>query len=347
MKLKISALFILLFAVYFSANAQILLTENFAYPAGDSIGAHGWTHFSGSANPILVVSPGLTFTGYALSGIGNAAKVFNFGNDNYKDFTAPETAGSVYVAFMVKIDSAKTGDYFLAFLPSTSTTNFNCRVYAKDSVGSILFGVSKNSASGGPIVYSTTLFNYNTTYVVIAKYKFVNGTTTDDEVSLFVFNSAIPGTEPGTPTVGPITGTATDAVDLGRVALRQGTSSSSPIITVDGIRVGKTWANLVSGIQNLSSVADKFSLAQNYPNPFNPETNINFSIPSNGFVNMKIFNILGQEVNTLVNNNLSAGTYNVKFNGVNLMSGVYYCKIEFTSLEGKFFSDIKKLMLVK
>ena len=62
---------------------------------------------------------------------------------------------------------------------------------------------------------------------------------------------------------------------------------------------------------------------------------------------MRVYNALGQEVKSLVSDNLTAGTYNARFSGANLTSGVYYCKIEFTSNEGKFFTDMKKLVLVK
>lgn len=86
----------------------------------------------------------------------------------------------------------------------------------------------------------------------------------------------------------------------------------------------------------------EFSLSQNYPNPFNPTTNINFSIPKSGLVTMKVFNILGKEVATLVNGNYNAGSYTVDFNASNLASGVYFYKIEVNG-----FSEVKRMMLVK
>ena len=76
----------------------------------------------------------------------------------------------------------------------------------------------------------------------------------------------------------------------------------------------------------------KFSLEQNYPNPFNPVTNIDYQIPVKGFVTLKIFNILGEKVVELVNEEMSAGNYEVKFDGSRLPSGVY---ISFNG--GQFF----------
>jgi hypothetical protein len=86
----------------------------------------------------------------------------------------------------------------------------------------------------------------------------------------------------------------------------------------------------------------KFELNQNYPNPFNPVTTIKFSIPKNTHVKLVVYDMLGKEVSTLVNNVLASGNYAVDFNANSFASGVYFYKIE---VEG--FSDIKKMMLIK
>ncbi len=85
-----------------------------------------------------------------------------------------------------------------------------------------------------------------------------------------------------------------------------------------------------------------FILEQNYPNPFNPSTKINFSIPKSDFVTLKVYNMLGQEVATLVNRQMSAGKYSVEFNASNLTSGVYLYKITTND-----FTLSKKMMLLK
>lgn len=349
MKLKLLFLvlsFLLLFT--FDVNSQILLIEDFNYPAGDSIGAHGWVYFSGTVNNIMVVSPGLTYTGYSGSGIGNAAYMKNNGNDNYKALSVNDSTGNLYVSFMVKIDSAKTGDYFLAMLPSTSITNYTARVFVKDSLGVLYFGLCKSAASANnPLVYSNVSFQYNTTYLIVLRFRFIASSTTDDDMSLFVFTSPnLPGTEPATPTVGPVTGTATDPANLGRVALRQGSSSSASVLSIDGIKICKSWTQMVSLVKQVSSFATTFSLSQNYPNPFNPSTNINFSIPDNGYVSLKIFDILGRELKQLVGNVLTAGTYQTEFSGSGFNSGIYYYRLDFSSAKGQY-SDTKKLMLIK
>jgi hypothetical protein len=99
----------------------------------------------------------------------------------------------------------------------------------------------------------------------------------------------------------------------------------------------------ISGITPvLNIIPDQFNLSQNYPNPFNPTTTINFKIPSKGLVVLKVYDILGKEVATLVNETKNEGSYNVDFNGTNLSSGSYFYKIEVGD-----FVDIKKMLLVK
>jgi len=105
------------------------------------------------------------------------------------------------------------------------------------------------------------------------------------------------------------------------------------------------------GITNISTgIPSSFSLNQNYPNPFNPSTVIRFTIPSLSFPNvsignpvqLKVFDIAGREVQTLVNENLQPGTYETSFDGSRLTSGVYFYK-----LETNRYSNIKKMIMLK
>lgn len=87
--------------------------------------------------------------------------------------------------------------------------------------------------------------------------------------------------------------------------------------------------NSVIGITNHNSqIPDRYSLSQNYPNPFNPATNVEFGISKSGFVSLKIFDVLGKEVATLVNENLQPGTYRYNFDASNLTSGIYFYRIK-------------------
>jgi hypothetical protein len=90
-----------------------------------------------------------------------------------------------------------------------------------------------------------------------------------------------------------------------------------------------------------------FSLDQNYPNPFNPSTMIKFSIAEDAFVSLTVFDMLGQEVSTLINNELASGLHTYNFDAAGFNSGVYFYKIEAISNGGNTFSDVKKMILLK
>lgn len=93
---------------------------------------------------------------------------------------------------------------------------------------------------------------------------------------------------------------------------------------------------------NLDHIPFKFTLNQNYPNPFNPSTTISFSLESKSFLTLKIFDIVGREVATLVNEELPAGTYSRQWSAANMSSGVYFCR-----LQSRSFSETKKLILLR
>jgi hypothetical protein len=90
-----------------------------------------------------------------------------------------------------------------------------------------------------------------------------------------------------------------------------------------------------------------FVLEQNYPNPFNPSTKINFNIAVDSKVSLKVFDVLGQEVATLLNENIVAGSHQVDFNASALNSGVYLYRIEATGVDGTDFVDVRKMTLTK
>lgn len=95
-------------------------------------------------------------------------------------------------------------------------------------------------------------------------------------------------------------------------------------------------------VKPLDLVANSFELNQNYPNPFNPSTVIRFSIPADNKVVVKVFNVIGQEVSTLMNQDMKAGSYEVKLNAQNWSSGVY-----FYSIQAGNYTATRKMMLLK
>jgi uncharacterized delta-60 repeat protein len=99
-----------------------------------------------------------------------------------------------------------------------------------------------------------------------------------------------------------------------------------------------------------TNVPDKFALEQNYPNPFNPTTTIRFSIPQSSYVTLKIYDLLGQEIETLVNENLPAGQYKSEWNAAGYSSGVYFYRLLAGPVSGgqaDGFAEVRKLILLK
>jgi hypothetical protein len=96
------------------------------------------------------------------------------------------------------------------------------------------------------------------------------------------------------------------------------------------------------GMAKAASLPESFSLSQNYPNPFNPSTTISFSLPAASDVSLKVFNVLGQEVKTLIDGPMNAGKHSVQFDAANLASGIYFYRINAGS-----FMDTRKMLLTK
>jgi len=168
-----------------------------------------------------------------------------------------------------------------------------------------------------------------------------------------------------TPT--PATGTITITYDPSNVKVLTGTPDSLKIsattssnctygtytVTVTGLENGgprthtRTYTlvvgSTISGVGNNNGAATQFNLYQNYPNPFNPVTNIEYYLPKQTMVTLKVYDLLGREVASLVNNELrQAGLQSISFDGKDLSSGIYYYKIS----AGEF-TDIKRMMLIK
>ncbi len=223
---------------------QNLLTQDFNFTG--NITANGWvSHSSGGTNPISTTS-GLVFTNYAGSNAGNAVQIGNAGGeDDNISFAAQNTNGqSVYIAFMANINDAatsKTGDYFfhIGSPGGAAWTAFAGRVFAKIVAGNVNFGLS-NTSTGA---YGTTNFQKNTTYLLVVKYTI--NTAGNDTTSLWVIPSGVPASEllAGAPELTSTSTAGTDAINS--IGLRQGSSTNSSQVIVDGIRVGLTWSDAV------------------------------------------------------------------------------------------------------
>jgi len=111
------------------------------------------------------------------------------------------------------------------------------------------------------------------------------------------------------------------------------------IINIPGLI---TRLDIITGVEEEIPITNDFTLLQNYPNPFNPSTTIRFAVTSPGITTLKIYNSLGEEVATLLNKELTSGSYEIKWNAAGLPSGVYFYR-----LRSGGFIDTKKMILIK
>jgi hypothetical protein len=113
-----------------------------------------------------------------------------------------------------------------------------------------------------------------------------------------------------------------------------------------GTEGGGAWrrplSDIMTNVKQLSSQPKRFTLSQNFPNPFNPSTNISFSLPAKSFVSIKVFDLLGREVRTIVSEEMLAGNYTRTWDAENMSSGIYFYRLQTSS-----FTETKKLVLLR
>lgn len=182
----------------------------------------------------------------------------------------------------------------------------------------------------------------------IFKEKFPSGYAIEGRMSFESLSTLVEGNPVFTPILGqriPIDFSVND--DDGAEGHREGILTYSPynedLSYTDVGRWLYTWVgDAMVDVDNEEGIQYSFELSQNYPNPFNPSTTINYSIPVSGMVTLKIYNVLGQEVKTLVNKEQFAGMHTISFDASNLASGVYIYR-----LSSGNFVNTKKMMLLK
>lgn len=342
--------------------SQTLFSDDFTATSGTALTSAGWT-ISGTTttNPISTTSGSLSFGKFSGSGVGNSVALQATGQDIYNTFPY-YSSGSIYLSFMVNVSAVGTGDYFIALSPSSAQTNYYARLHVKSSGSGYVVGISKSNEVSGGAQYGSAVLSLNATNLIVVKYTFVApataADTANDPISVFVFTTTVPTTEPATPEIASYaTNTKGDAANLGFITLRQGTTGAAPTLQLDGIRVGLTWtAGVPTGVVDAAAagIPDSYGLHNNYPNPFNPSTTIQYDLPSQSRVTLKVYSLLGQEVRTLVDNTQSANYYRIQWNGrdnygTQVSSGVYFFRMIAQPLDGKWqtFMQVKKMLLMK
>jgi 5-hydroxyisourate hydrolase-like protein (transthyretin family) len=113
--------------------------------------------------------------------------------------------------------------------------------------------------------------------------------------------------------------------------------NSKPFI--DGVDI---YFTLTDAKKDKKLIPEFYKLSQNYPNPFNPSTTIQYEIPKESFVSIKVYNIIGREIAILVNEQKTAGYYQVQFDAANIPTGIYFCRINAGN-----YSAVNKMLLLK
>jgi hypothetical protein len=164
---------------------------------------------------------------------------------------------------------------------------------------------------------------------IIDEFRIWNTARTESEIQA-TMNQSLNGDEPGL---------------IGYWKFDEGTGSTTADETSngnDGTISGAIWVPGTTPVEENVKSADSYNLSQNYPNPFNPSTTISFQLPISGEVSLRVYDILGNEVATLVNEEKHAGNYQIDFNSEGLSSGVYYYKLQVGG-----FVETKKMILIK
>lgn len=242
-------------------HAELILSENFDYDLGIlNVGEtpaqnnEQWFSYSGTSTYIQVVDSALTYPQYQDTPEGKAVQLVKSGADDLRCFPAIQS-GDVYMAAIIRISAPKSNtsaDYFLA-LGDGGKSNMYARIYAKsnDTKDKVTFGIGKYSESATYLNFDDTEYASNTPILLVAKYRFVEGTK-NDTVYLFI-NPVIGDVEPAY-TIAcnqeAVSGSGSqqgansknDATSISSVNLRQG--SNTPNVTIDAIRVATEWKDL-------------------------------------------------------------------------------------------------------
>lgn len=332
---------ILLLSLSGNAFGQ-LLVDNFEYSG--QLNANGWDIHSGTTN-FLSTTAGLTYSGYTGSGLGNAVLVQNLGGEDVnKAFTEQNVDGtSIYFSSLVNVNeiaSTKSGDYFLNIGDRVSGTNFtlfSARVFAKITSDVVNFGISNTSTA----TYGTTSFSKNTTYLLIVKYTI--SVAGNDEVKLWVVPTGIPATEiaAGTPEV---TNTATAGQNvIDAIAIRQGSSSNSPQVVLDGIRIGTAWSDLFPATGGATLTASPSSLSGfEYAPGSGPSVSQSYNLSGSGLSpassNITVTGSTNYEVS--LNNSTFSGSVNIAYTGGALTSTPVYVRLKAGLVAGVYNGEL-------
>jgi|WetSurMetagenome_2_1015567.scaffolds.fasta_scaffold23244_1 hypothetical protein len=314
-------------AIFNSVNSDVVVGDHIYYviKAKDNSTNHNTTQLpaTGYYNfPIITLRlcEGYTNTAFPPSGWAITGTSSSYWTRNDVSSYGLGTGSARFNFYSVSSGNAALTT--LTFDPTISTDSLKIdkahAYYGTTYIDSLRIEASTNSGSTYSLItvlYSTT--NFSAPYAL----------STVSSTSLFVPTSSQWNTR-------------TFGLPVGTNKIRfNAVSGYGNDLFLDSIRI----ISIFTGIHNIGlEIPNVYQLYQNYPNPFNPITKINFDIPKQGLVTIKVFDILGREVKTLINEVKAPGKYSIDFNGMELSSGVYFYK-----LESNGFMDIKRMVLIK
>lgn len=238
-------------------KAQTLLTDHFDYTTGDTLGANGWNLINSSGGAAtLVVAQDLSYPGFAESS-GNAVQLRPNGQDWYKTYTTQSfttsESGTVFYSFLFKVDNLglldATGGYF-AGLGNATGASLASTVAVRASGTGFQIGVGKrDSTAMGNFSFANTVFDLNTTILVVGSYNVVAGAINNDFANLWINPTGLgQSTAPTATLTTALSGINDDVISFSSFVLKpQGNASSTQIpasLIFDEVRVGTTWADV-------------------------------------------------------------------------------------------------------
>lgn len=325
-----------------------LMTDNFSYDAGGltTVASANWIVNTGAGNKVITVADGnLSYGGYAQSGIGRQISLVSSktsAEDAYRQFTTISAAGSVvYAAYLISVtdtvgiaeNTNVSGEYFVAFLPSSSTSFYASRVCIRRGASGNTFqlGIKAGTATAQTPEWYTNDLNVGQTYLIVNSYELVAGTGND--VAKLWVNPSI-GAVPPAPNASQTS--TSDVADIARFGLRQGsgtTTGTTPNVVIDGINVSEFWGESLLPVQLASFAAvrasDDVQLSWSTISELN-----NFGF----YVERKLD---GTSSFTEVPNSFVAGHattlegHNYTFTDNTVTSGVWYYRLRQVDLDGK------------
>jgi hypothetical protein len=311
---KLYTLFLLAVNAFAFSQATLPYYESFNYVSGSNLnGQGGWTGAAATPDDALISTGNLSYAGLAPSS-GNSVTIGSNGFDPQQPFTN-QTAGVVYASFIFKVTDLATltdplGGHFFGF--GASSTNFASTVWLKANGTGFQIGLNKATGTADT-QYLSTVYNINTEYFVVIAYDLGTVKTSIMWVNPTALNL---GTATA-PTASSTTIIGTDRTNIERVYIRQDSSTETPTIIVDEVRVGTTWASVTPTTLNVKQ--NSISGLNVFPNPV---TNGVLYITSNSNEDktVSIFDVLGKLV-------LKTNVTNQPINVSSLNKGVYILKI--------------------